>query len=900
MIFPLIPIMNKNQIPNKKIIYHFGGNKAEGGSHLKDIIGNKGAGLAEMCKLQIPIPSGFTISTEACKEHYENSNNLTPFIKSEIESAIKVLENSTGLKLGDAEKPLLLSVRSGAEISMPGMMETVLNLGLNDITVKGLAKNTGSNKFAYDCYRRYIEMYSNVVLGINRIKFENIFNNRKNLLGIEKEQELTADNVQNIILEYKDLVRRHLENDFPQDIRMQLLAAITAVFQSWYTPRAVKYREINNIPNDLGTAVNIQAMVFGNKGDNCATGVAFTRNPSTGEKDIFGEFLLNAQGEDIVSGTKTPYPINISSKKQSLDKQLSMEEMMPQAYKELKSILRKLELHYRDMQDVEFTIEEGKCWILQTRSGKRTATAAIKIAIDMLDEGILNKQQTLSRIEPTIIEKMLHSNIDPKAKKTVITKGLPASPGATFGKIALSSKRAESMAQNDRVILVRNETNPEDIGGINVASGILTARGGMTSHAAVVARGMGKPCVTGASDIVVSDRNTVKINATVLTEGDYITIDGASGEVFLGEVKTIQPKLNEGVRKLISIAEENASMKVRANAETVRDAKVAKSFGSHGIGLCRTEHMFFEIDRINIFRKMILSDSSDERVSILDKLLPFQQEDFYQLFKIMDGLPVTIRLLDPPLHEFLPDGDKELEGMGKLLSMKIEDIQESVDKLKEINPMLGHRGCRLAITYPEIYQMQVKAILNAVHKGKQENIYIMPEIMIPLVMNGIEFLKIKKLIVDTVQTVEMELNTKIEYKIGSMIELPSAIMNIAEIAKEADFISFGTNDLTQTTLGISRDDAGKFLRQYIEKGVFAKDPFVSIDKSTVGKLLKIAVIDSRKANSKIKIGVCGEHAGDPESIKFFNEIGIDYISCSPFRIPIAKVSAGKYNIKNNA
>ena len=888
--------MSKNQTADKKIIYHFEKNKAEGGNHLKDILGNKGAGLAEMCKLQIPVPPGFTISTEACKEYYKNSNSLTPFIKNQIESAIQILENNTGLKLGNAENPLLISIRSGAEVSMPGMMETILNLGLNDMTVEGLARNTNNEEFAYDCYRRYIEMYSHVVLGIDKVKFENVFNNKKNLLGIEKEQDLTVEDIKSLILEYKELIRTYSNQDFPQDIKIQLLAAITAVFESWNTQRAIKYREINNIPSNLGTAVNIQAMVFGNRGDNCATGVTFTRNPSTGEKEIFGEFLINAQGEDIVSGVKTPNPINIASKEQSFDDLPSMEELMPKAYEKLKSILQKLEYHYSDMQDVEFTIEEGKCWILQTRSGKRTAVAAIKIAMDMLNEGILNKQQVLDRIEPLMIEKMLHSNIDPRAEKTLITRGLPASPGAAFGKIALSSKHAELMAQNDKVILVRNETNPEDIGGMNAASGILTSRGGMTSHAAVVARGMGKPCVTGASDIIVSDKDTVKINETVLTEDDYITIDGASGEVFLGEVKTIQPKLNEEVKQLINIAEESTSVKVRANAETVKDANVAKLFNSHGIGLCRTEHMFFQTDRINIFRKMILSDSKDERANILNKLLPFQEEDFYQLFKIMNGLPVTIRLLDPPLHEFLPDGNKELLNMSELFSMNIRNIQERIDKLKEINPMLGHRGCRLAITYPEIYQMQIKAILKAIHRGKQDNIYIIPEIMIPLVMNGTEFLKIKNFVVSTVQTLEIELNTKIEYKIGSMIELPSAIMNIAEIAKEADFISFGTNDLTQTSLGISRDDAGKFLREYVKKGIFVKDPFASIDKNTVGKLLKLAVIDSRKANPKIKIGVCGEHAGDPESIKFFNEINLDYISCSPFRIPIAKVSVGKYSI----
>ena len=880
----------------KKVVYHFGGKNAEGGDQLKNILGNKGAGLAEMCKLQIPVPPGFTISTEACKEYYQNSNNLPYFIKEQIESAIQILEIDVGLKLGDIENPLLLSIRSGAEVSMPGMMETVLNFGLNDVTVEGLAKNTNNSKFAYDCYRRYIEMYSHVVLGIDRLKFENVFENKKNLLGVAEERDLTVDNIKDIIFEYKDLVHIQLGKDFPQNIKMQLLSAITAVFQSWNIPRAIRYREINNISDDLGTAVNVQGMVFGNKGNNSATGVAFTRNPSTGKKEIFGEFLVNAQGEDIVSGIKTPNPINISSKEQNLDDLPSMEELMPRTYEELKNILQKLEYHYSNMQDVEFTIEDGKCWILQTRSGKRTATAAVKIAMDMLNEGILNKQQVLGSIDPIIIEKMLHPNINPKSKKTLLTKGLPASPGAASGKIALSSKCAESMARNDKVILVRNETNPEDIGGIDVSSGILTSRGGMTSHAAVVARGMGKPCVTGASEIIVSDR-VLKINGTVLSEGKYITIDGATGEVFLGELATIQPKLDKEFQDLVVIAEESANLKVRANAETVKDAKTARTFGADGIGLCRTEHMFFQTDRINLFRKMILANTKEERIDILNDLLPFQQEDFYQLFKIMDGYPVMIRLLDPPLHEFLPEGE-ELLSMSKLMCMDAQDMRERADMLKETNPMLGHRGCRLAITYPEIYQMQVKAILKAAHKGKRDGIRIIPEIMIPLVMNRVEFLEMKNLITTTAKMLERDLDTKIGYKVGSMIELPAAIMNATEIAKEADFISFGTNDLTQTSLGISRDDAGKFLRQYIKKGIFANDPFASIDKSTVGKLLRLSVIESRKANPKIKIGVCGEHAGDPKSIEFFNEIKVDYISCSPFRIPVAKVAAGKYNVGN--
>ena len=889
--------MNKKDSLFQKYIYSFGKNEAEGED--KSLLGNKGAGLAQMCRLNIPVPPGFTIATTACKEYYENSNKLPEHLKSQIITAIRALEIETSLKLGDAQNPLLVSVRSGAQISMPGMMETILNLGLNDVTVEGLAAKTSDPIFAYDCYRRYIEMYSHVVLGIDRIKFENILQNRKNLLGIKSTQELTAANIQNLLSEYKELIHNYSGKIFPQDVEEQLWSSVTAVLTSWNTPRAIKYREINGISSDLGTAVNVQSMVFGNKGSNSATGVVFTRNPSTGEKEIFGEFLANAQGEDIVSGTKTPNPINIISKEQVGNSVMSMEESMPQTYTELKSVLQKLEQHYSDMQDVEFTVEEGKCWILQTRSGKRTVTAAVRIAIDMLEEGMLSGEDVLSGLDPIAVEKMLHPNIDPKAEKVLLTKGLPASPGAASGKIALSSERAESLARNSKVILVRNETNPEDIGGIDASSGILTARGGMTSHAAVVARGMGKPCVTGASEILVNnDANTVRIEDSVLTEGDYITINGATGEVFLGEVSTIEPKLDGYFQRLIELAGSMARLEIRANAETPKDAKMAKAFGTDGIGLCRTEHMFFQVDRINIFRKMILSSNEVSRISILNELLPFQQEDFYQLFKIMDGLPVTIRLLDPPLHEFLPENEEELLHISKITSISLQNVRERAAMLKEVNPMLGHRGCRLAVTYPEIYQMQVRAILKAAHKAINEGIHVIPEIMVPLVMNGIEFLKMKDLIAGIAAELEKELEIKVEYKIGSMIELPAAVINAAAIAKEADFISFGTNDLTQTALGISRDDAGKFLREYISKGIFKKDPFASIDEGTVGKLLEMAVIESRKANPKIKIGVCGEHAGDPDSIEFFDKIKLDYVSCSPFRIPVAKVAAGKYCIKN--
>ena len=891
--------MNKDKNSLKNYIYHFGNGKADGSDDLKNILGNKGAGLAEMSKMKIPVPPGFTISSEICNEFCKNSNQLPLFLKDQVIKSIKKLENTIGLKFGNKENPLLVSVRSGAQISMPGMMETVLNLGLNDETVEGLAKVTNNHRFAYDSYRRYIEMYSNVVLGLDKSKFEAILNNKKVILDIEEDKSLTASDQKEIIDEYKKLIKNVSGQSFSQNILEQLWQAISAVFKSWNTDRAIKYRNMNNIANNIGTAVNIQSMVFGNKGNDCATGVVFTRNPSTGVNEIFGEYIVNAQGEDIVSGIKTPAPINIKSKEQCFNNDLSLEESMPKVYKELKNILRKLEFNYKDMQDVEFTIENGKCWILQTRSGKRTASAAIKISIDMLNEGIISKEELLKRIEPELIEKILHPTIDPKAQKILLSKGLPASPGAAFGKIALSSIKAEKMAAHGEVILVRNETSPEDIGGINASSGVLTSRGGMTSHAAVVARGMGRPCVTGAFEVIVdNDSNVVKINNQVLKEGELITINGSSGEIFLGKVSTVQTKLDSSFKNLLNIANEHSKLQVMANAETVKDADMARHFNAGGIGLCRTEHMFFQEDRINIFREMILSLKESDRLKILGKLLFYQQEDFYQLFKIMDGLPVTIRLLDPPLHEFLPqDNQEELLYISKLTSLDVKDIKNRISSLKEINPMLGHRGCRLAMTYPEIYQMQVKAILRATHRCIKEGINVAPEIMVPLVINKSEFDIMKKLIKDTANLLEEELQTKFSYKIGSMIELPAAVINAGEIASESDFISFGTNDLTQTCLGISRDDAGKFLRDYVDKGIFTKDPFASIDEKTVGELLKIAITNSKKSNPKIKIGICGEHAGDPASIKFLNQIGVDYISCSPFRIPVAKVCAGKYECK---
>ena len=881
----------------KKYTYFFGDSNAEGGKNLKKILGNKGAGLAEMSKIKIPVPPGFTISSEICIKFFQNAYKLPEFFKEHLLKDISKLETIMGLKFGDKNMPLLVSVRSGAKSSMPGMMETILNLGLNRDTVEGLARITKNQRFAYDSYRRYIEMYSNVVLGLRQLDFKAIFNTKKTLLGIDKDQYLSAVELKEIIQEYLKLVYKLSGQHFPQDINHQLWESISAVFKSWNTKRAVAYRKLNNIPSDIGTAVSIQSMVFGNQGNDCASGVSFSRNPSSGKKEIFGEYILNAQGEDIVSGIKTPSPINISLKTQCAQSQISLEEVMPKTYNELKDILNKLELHYKDMQDVEFTVEKGKCWILQTRSGKRTPNAAIRIAVDMLREGIINERQIFKNLDVKIIEKLLHSNIDPQEKKIALTKGLPASPGVASGKIVFSSAQAEKLAKLTKVILVRNETNPEDIIGMNASDGILTSRGGMTSHAAVIARGMGKPCVTGAFQLTIdNDRKIIRINDHVLKENDIITINGSNGEIFYGQVRIVQPQINQYLKDLISISTSYSQLKVLANAETIKDAMVAKNFSAEGIGLCRTEHMFFQKCRIDLFRQMILSTNYSERDILLRKLLVYQQKDFFQLFRIMDGLPVTIRLLDPPFHEFLPQNNKkELSYLSNIMSLSCQDIENRINTLKEINPMLGHRGCRLAITYPEIYQMQIKAIFQATYQCMQNNIATIPEIMVPLVTNQVEFIQIKNLITNIVIELEAQLKIKFQYKIGSMIELPSAIIHSKEIAKEADFISFGTNDLTQTCLGISRDDASKFLNTYIDNGIFQNDPFQTINKDTVGELIVMAIKKIREVNNKIQIGVCGEHAGDSESIKFFHDIKVNYISCSPFRIPVAKIAAAQYS-----
>ena len=881
----------------KKYTYFFGKNYAVEEYSKKSILGNKGTSLTEMSKIKIPVPPGFIISSKICAKFLKKSNNLPNFVKNRILEEINKLENLTGLKFGDKNNPLLLSIRSSSIVSMPGMMETILNIGLNNETVKGLGKETKNLQFAYKLYKKYIETYSKTILGIDLIKFTKTSYIKKTLLNFNKKEDLSLKELKKIIQNYTKLLDKLSNKNFPQNINQQLWNSINAIFKSWNIKRAIKYRNLNDISNSYAPAVIIQLMVFGNKGKNCATGVIFTRNPSNGENQIFGEYIMNAQGEDIVSGTKTPYPINIKSKNKWLQKKNSLEEAIPVIYKELKHISRKLELYYKDMQDIEFTIENYKCWILQTRSGKRTATAAIKIAIDMQNEGILDERQVLSNLTPEIIEKTLHSKINPKAKKFLLTKGLPASPGAVFGNITFSSTEAEKIAKNTKVILIRDETNTEDIAGIYICSGILTSQGGMTSHAAVIARGIGKPCITGAFEVIINKKSKIaKIKNHILKEGDTITIDGSNGEVYLGKINTIKSKLDKYLKKLIIISEYHAKLKVLANAETIKDIVIAKNFNAEGIGLCRTEHMFFQKNRINIFRAMILSKDKNERLKILGKLLLYQKKDFYKLLKTMNGLPLIIRLLDPPLHEFLPkDSNQKLSNLTKLMSISCQDIKKTSNALKEINPMLGHRGCRLAITYPEIYQMQIQAILRAAYKCIKDGIDINPKIMIPLITNKLEFIKIKNMINNIIQKLEKELKLKFKYKIGSMIELPAAIINSGEISKEADFISFGTNDLTQTCLGISRDDASNFLKTYINKNIFNNNPFVTIQEQSVGRLLKIAIQKSRKYNPKIKIGICGEHAGDPKSIKFFNKMQVNYISCSPFRVPIAKISTAKYN-----
>jgi pyruvate,orthophosphate dikinase len=882
------------------LIFSFKDRKIQKIKNPKNILGGKGANLAEMGRLGLPVPPGFIISTEVCDLFYKNKKKLPSQLIKKINIELKNIEKLTGKKFGDLKNPLLVSVRSGARISMPGMMDTILNLGLNDKTVKALGNKTSNERFAKDSYRRFIQMYSNVVLNIEGHLFEDMIDNQKLNKGVLLDTELDEEDWDELIVRFKDIVKKKTKKDFPQNVQDQLIGAISAVFLSWESQRAKTYRKLNQIPDHWGTAVNIQSMVFGNMGNDCSTGVVFTRNPSTGEKNFFGEYLINAQGEDVVAGTRTPQHITVRAKKASGAKELSMEETMPNVYRDLKNTLFKLEKHYKDMQDVEFTVENKKLWILQTRSGKRTAEAAIKIAVDMTKEKLISKKEALLRIDPNSLDTLLHPTLDKTVEKKIIAKGLPASPGAASGKVVFTAEEAErlnGMMQN--TILVRVETSPEDIHGMHAAKGILTARGGMTSHAAVVARGMGRPCVSGSSEITIDYKaKQFKAGNVIVKEGETITIDGTSGEVILGTVPTVQPKISGYFSTVMSWSDQFRKLNIRTNAETEKDSKVAREFGAEGIGLCRTEHMFFDQERILSVREMILSKSKEDRNKALAKLLPHQKNDFKKIFKIMNGLPVTIRLLDPPLHEFLPKTDKEIEEVANSLGMDHKEIKDRTEELHEQNPMLGHRGCRLGISFPEIYEMQCEAIFEALVECKREKTKsAIAEIMIPLISTDIE-LKILRALVDrTAKKIEAKHKTKLDYIVGTMIELPRAALQASEISKFADFFSFGTNDLTQTTFGISRDDSGKFLNDYINNKIFEVDPFVSLDQNGVGELIKIASSKGRQNNKNLKLGICGEHGGDPKSIEFCSKVGLNYVSCSPFRVPIARLTAAQAEIK---
>ena len=877
-------------------VYKFGIGQADGSAKLRELLGGKGANLAEMSNLGLPVPPGFTISTAMCAIYNERGRSFPDSLTTEVDTAISEIGRHVGALFGDAQNPLLVSVRSGARVSMPGMMDTVLNLGLNDETTRGLAAQSGDDRFAYDSYRRFIQMYSDVVLGIDHHIFEEILDNFKHSLGFKLDTDLAADDWRHIVDDYKEAVEREIGRAFPQDVKEQLWGAIAAVFDSWKTPRAATYRKLHDIPEDWGTAVNVQAMVFGNRGDSSATGVAFTRNPSTGEKAVYGEFLLNAQGEDVVAGIRTPQNLTEAARIASSDDKPSLEALMPGSFAELSDIFAKLEKHYRDMQDVEFTVQEGKLWMLQTRSGKRTTKAALKIAVDMADEGLISREEAIMRVDPMKLDQLLHPTLDPASDKTVLATGLPASPGAATGEIVFDADKAEALKNQSRqVILVRTETSPEDIHGMHAAVGILTARGGMTSHAAVVARGMGRPCISGASAIRLDmNARTMIIGGREFQEGEIITIDGTNGEVIEGEIATIQPELSGDFARLMEWADTIRRMKVRTNADTPADVRQAREFGAEGIGLCRTEHMFFDDNRVLAMREMILSPDEKGRRTALAKLLPMQKQDFIEIFEIMSGLPVTIRLLDPPLHEFLPSGDDEIAEVANALGVDVSRITHRLALLREFNPMLGHRGCRLAITYPEITEMQARAIFEAaIDAGAETGQLVSPEIMIPLVGIRKEFDLLKDVIDRVAGEVFSETGTTVNYQVGTMIELPRAALRAGEIAESAEFFSFGTNDLTQTTFGISRDDAGAFLGEYMAGGILQSDPFVSIDRDGVGELVKIGAERGKVARPSLKLGICGEHGGDPRSIDFCETIGLDYVSCSPYRVPIARLSAAQ-------
>lgn len=887
-----------SQILPEKFVYYFAAGESEGNAGMKAILGGKGANLAEMTALGLPVPPGFTISTEICTYFYENGGQLPDSVRGKVLEALARVEKKIGKKFGDVENPLLVSVRSGARASMPGMMDTILNLGLNDKTVEGLAKASQNPRFAWDSYRRFIQMYADVVMGVNSSLLEVTLEDLKEEKKYHLDTELTAEDLKFLVKKFKDSVQQMSGRSFPMDPLEQLWGAINAVFQSWNTPRAITYRELHHIPASWGTAVNVQAMVFGNRGEDSATGVAFTRDPSTGEKKFFGEFLVNAQGEDVVAGIRTPQALTRESAAGS--GKASLEELMPDAYTELVDIYKKLEKHYRDMQDIEFTIESGKLWMLQTRNGKRTAKAALKIACDMLDEKLISEEELILRLDPASLDQLLHPTLDPKAIKTTLAKGLPASPGGVCGQIVFTSEEAVDWKEKGKkVILVRIETSPEDIAGMVASQGILTTRGGMTSHAAVVARGMGKCCVAGCGDIEISYHNeTMRVKGYVLKKGDLITLDGGTGEVYLGEVKTVEPQLNSDFERVMKVADRVRRLRVRTNADTPKDAMTARHFGAEGIGLCRTEHMFFGADRIDAVREMILADNKSEREKALTKLLPMQRSDFYELFKIMEGLPVTIRLLDPPLHEFVPHTDAETHELAKRIGWDFERLRQKIKNLHEFNPMLGHRGCRLGITYPEIYRMQVRAIAEAAAEVVKKGKSLTPEIMIPLVAVDKELEFLRAMTIDTISQVQKEQGVSFDYLVGTMIELPRSAITAEVIADSADFFSFGTNDLTQTTLGLSRDDSGRFLGTYVSTGIFPKDPFVSIDIKGVGALVKMGVDLGRRTRPDLKTGVCGEHGGDPDSIEFFHSVGLDYVSCSPFRVPIARLAAARAAIQS--
>ena len=879
-----------------KWVYSFGDGSAEGRAEMRSLLGGKGANLAEMSNLGLPVPPGFTASTEVCTAYYDNNQDYPTDLAEQVDKALAKIEETVGATFGDPQRPLLVSVRSGGRASMPGMMDTVLNLGLNDETVQGIAKISGNERFAWDSYRRFIQMYSDVVLGVEHHNFEELLDQLKTEKGVAGDTDLDAGDLQRLVGMYVGLVERELGKPFPQDVREQLWGAMGAVFGSWMNQRAVTYRRLHNIPAAWGTAVNVQAMVFGNMGNTSATGVAFTRNPSTGDRVFFGEFLVNAQGEDVVAGIRTPQHLTLVARESDESELPSMEELMPDAFRELVGIYKSLEDHYRDMQDIEFTVQEGKLWMLQTRSGKRTARAALRIAVSMVEEGLISEIEAVKRVEPGSLDQLLHPTLDPNAERDVLVRGLPASPGAACGTVVFTADEAETLANaGEKVVLVREETSPDDIHGMHAAQGILTSRGGMTSHAAVVARGMGTPCVSGAGSLRIDYKNQqFTVLDRVVKKGDVVTIDGAKGEVMLGEVATIEPELSGDFRQLMGWADGVRRLKVRANAETPSDARTAREFGAEGIGLCRTEHMFFDADRIIAVREMILADGEAGRRASLEKLLPMQRQDFYDLFRVMHGLPVTVRLLDPPLHEFLPHTEAEIKQVAKAAGADPEKLRRRAATLKEVNPMLGHRGCRLGVSYPEIYEMQARAIFEAALDAEAEaGEAVVLEVMVPLVATQRELEVIKVCIDDVAAAVRQERDRPLSYMLGTMIELPRAALRAGDIAESAEFFSFGTNDLTQTALGISRDDSGNFLEDYRANGIFEVDPFVSIDQEGVGELVRIACERGREKRPDLKLGICGEHGGDPASVDFFHRVGLDYVSASPYRVPIARLAAAQ-------